>query len=245
MEIEFSSVSQFKDILSMCSALHSDISISFLPEEMNIKIMSDDSIAFINFSAFKSFFNKYEIEKPVKISVFLDDLLKILKYAKSADRIQMKYEGERLEITILDKYKSVFKVPLVNGDFSPSAEPNLKFDSYIELNAGLLKELIEKGLSLDDTVGFILDKNKFIVYSKGDEKEYNVELSLGETPEISAIKADKRIESKYQGEILYKIVSYLDDDKNVKLYFSSDYPLKIEYSLENANLIYLQAQRIS
>lgn len=245
MEVEFESASQFKDILDMCSALHSDISIDFLPEEMDIKVMSDDSVALINFSAKKPFFKNYSVDKPKKISIFLDDILKILKYAKSGEGLVLRDAGDELEVVIVGKYRDVFKIPLVNGDFTPTTEPKLSFSNYIEMQVGLLSNALKKALSIDDTVGFILEKDKFTIYSKGDQKEYKLELSPANTPEIISINTEGRVESKYYGELLQKILDNLEEDSNIKLYFSSDYPLKIEQNMGNAELVYLQAQRVA
>ncbi len=246
MEVEFDSATQFKDILNVCSALHSDISMLFGTEGLTIKVMSDDSVAMVNFNAKKEYFRKYEVSSPSKISVFLDDIIKVLKFAKSGDGLILSSEEDKLYITILGKHKLNFTVPLVNGDYTPATEPKLNFDSYIEINAGLLNDSIKAALSIDDTVGFILDKDSFTVYSKGDQKEFEQKFLLSDTPEITNISTKGKIESKYYGELLENLLSALDTDKQLKLYFASDYPLKIEYSFnDNASIVYLQAQRIA
>ncbi len=246
MEVELDSATQFKDILDVCSALHSDISMLFGSDGLTIKVMSDDSVAMVNFTAKKEYFRRYEVPSPSKISVFLDDVLKVLKFAKSGDGLILSSDNDKLYITILGKHKLKFTVPLVSGDYTPSTEPKLNFDSFIEINAGLLENAVKAALSIDDTVGFILDKDSFTVYSKGDQKEFEQTFSLSDTPEITNISTKGRIESKYYGELLENLLSALDSDKQLKLYFATDYPLKIEYNInENASIVYLQAQRIA
>ena len=131
MEAEFKDAEVFKKMMDTIGSLMSDVSIDFNEEGFAIKAMDPANIAMVLFEAKRSIFSNFNIEKPVKISVSLDDLNGILRLAKKEDKIKMSDSKNRLIIDINGKNKQHFGIPLIDENYTAQKVPQLKFTSEV------------------------------------------------------------------------------------------------------------------
>ena len=219
MEAEFKDAEVFKKMMDTIGSLMSDVSIDFNEEGFAIKAMDPANIAMVLFEAKKSIFSSFNIEKPIKISVSLDDLNGILKLAKKEDKLKISDSKNRLIIDINGKNKQHFGIPLIDENYTAQKIPQLKFTAEVTVLSSLIKDSVKAASLVDDSIYFIVDRPRFMISSKSEEKEFSQELSINENKEIFDLKSESMTRSKYSIDYLSKFMYAVDPEKPVKISF--------------------------
>lgn len=245
MEAEFKDAEVFKKMMDTIGSLMSDVSIDFNEEGFAIKAMDPANIAMVLFEAKKSIFSSFNVEKPIKISVSLDDLNGILRLTKKEDRLKMSDAKNRLVIDINGKNKQHFGIPLIDENYTAQKIPQLKFTSEVTVLGSLIKDSVKAAVLVDDSIYFTVDRPRFIISSKSEEKEFSQELSINDNKEIFDMKSDSTTRSKYSIDYLTKFLYAVDPEKPVRMSFSNNYPLKLDYEINSdASMSFILANRL-
>ena len=245
MEAEFRDAEVFKKMMDTIGSLMSDVSIDFNEEGFAIKAMDPANIAMVLFEAKKSIFSSFNVEKPIKISVSLDDLNGILRLTKKEDRLKMSDAKNRLVIDINGKNKQHFGIPLIDENYTAQKIPQLKFTSEVTVLGSLIKDSVKAAVLVDDSIYFTVDRPRFIISSKSEEKEFSQELSINDNKEIFDMKSDSTTRSKYSIDYLTKFLYAVDPEKPVRMSFSNNYPLKLDYEINSdASMSFILANRL-
>ncbi|MCL4398327.1 hypothetical protein M1137_00820 [Candidatus Parvarchaeota archaeon] len=245
MEAEFKDAEVFKKMMDTIGSLMSDVSIDFNEEGFAIKAMDPANIAMVLFEAKKSIFSSFNVEKPIKISVSLDDLNGILRLTKKEDRLKMSDSKNRLVIDINGKNKQHFGIPLIDENYTAQKIPQLKFTSEVTVLGSLIKDSVKAAVLVDDSIYFTVDRPRFIISSKSEEKEFSQELSINDNKEIFDMKSDSTTRSKYSIDYLTKFLYAVDPEKPVRMSFSNNYPLKLDYEINSdASMSFILANRL-
>ena len=245
MEAEFKDAEVFKKMMDTIGSLMSDVSIDFNEEGFAIKAMDPANIAMVLFEAKKSIFSSFNVEKPIKISVSLDDLNGILRLTKKEDRLKMSDSKNRLVIDINGKNKQHFGIPLIDENYTAQKIPQLKFTSEVTVLGSLIKDSVKAAVLVDDSIYFTVDRPRFIISSKSEEKEFSQELSINDNKEIFDMKSDSTTRSKYSIDYLTKFLYAVDPEKPVRMSFSNNYPIKLDYEINSdASMSFILANRL-
>ncbi len=245
MEAEFKDAEVFKRMMDATGSLMSDVSIDFNEEGFAIKAMDPANIAMILFEAKKSIFSSLSIEKPVKISISLDDLNGILKLVKKDDKIKISDSKNKLMLDISGKTKQHFAIPLIDENYTAQKVPQLKFSAEVTVLGSLIKDSIKAAALVDDSIYFIVDRPRLVISSKNEEKEFSQDLSINDNKEIFDMKAESTTRSKYSIDYLTKFMASVDPEKPIKLSFSNNYPLKLDYEINSdASMSFVLANRL-
>lgn len=245
MEAEFKDAEVFKKMMDTIGSLMSDVSIDFNEEGFAIKAMDPANIAMVLFEAKKSIFSSFNVEKPIKISVSLDDLNGILRLTRKEDRLKMSDSKNRLVIDINGKNKQHFGIPLIDENYTAQKIPQLKFTSEVTVLGSLIKDSVKAAVLVDDSIYFTVDRPRFIISSKSEEKEFSQELSINDNKEIFDMKSDSTTRSKYSIDYLTKFLYAVDPEKPIRMSFSNNYPLKLDYEINSdASMSFILANRL-
>jgi len=134
---------------------------------------------------------------------------------------------------------------LLNLEDREHKVPELEFPLTVETNSVIFENAIEDAGIVADSVAFIVDKDKFLIKSEGNISDANVELVTDEETDIRMENEDKLM-SKYSIEYLKKIVKGGKLADRVKVQFSKDYPLRVEYNvMDKLGLTFILAPRVS
>lgn len=245
MEVEFKEVELFKRIMDTLGSLMADVSLDFSDKGLTIKAMDPANIAMVMFEGGKTLFSTFNVEKDTKLSVSLDDVNSILKLVKRDDKLKLTDSKNRLTIDIIGKNRLHFAIPLIDENYTAQKVPQLKFSAEVTLLSSLLKEAIKAAFPVDDSLYLMIEGHRLILSARSEEKEFSEDVSMNENKELFNIKAEALTRSKYSIEYLTKFLNPLDPDKPVKLSFSNNYPLKVDYELgPSANMSFILANRI-
>ncbi len=245
MEVEFKDADLFKRIMETVGSLMADVSLDFTEDGFSIKAMDPANIAMIMFQGSKGLFNLFNVGEDTKLSMSLDDLNSILKLLKKDDKLKLTDSKNKLNLDINGKNKLHFAIPLIDENYTAQKIPQLKFSAEVTVLSALVKEAIKAGFLVDDSLYLTVEGQRVILSAKSEEKEFTEDLSINDNKEIFNIKAEAITRSKYSIEYLTKFLTSLDSDKPVRMSFSNNYPLKLEYELSpNANMSFILANRI-
>ncbi len=245
MEAEFKDAEIFKKMMDSTGSLMSDVSIDFNEEGFAIKAMDPANIAMILFEAKKSIFSSFNIDKPIKISVSLDDLNGILRLVRKDDKLKISDSKNKLILDINGKNRQHFTIPLIDENYTAQKIPQLKFTAEITVLSSLIKDSVKAAALVDDSIYFTVDRPRFIISSKSEEKEFSQELSINDNKEIFDMKSESTTRSKYSIDYLSKFLYVTDPEKPIRLSFSNNYPLKLDYEINtDASMSFILANRL-
>lgn len=245
MEAEFKDAEIFKKMMDSTGSLMSDVSIDFNEEGFAIKAMDPANIAMILFEAKKSIFSNFNIDKPIKISVSLDDLNGILRLVRKDDKLKISDSKNKLILDINGKNRQHFTIPLIDENYTAQKIPQLKFTAEITVLSSLIKDSVKAAALVDDSIYFTVDRPRFIISSKSEEKEFSQELSINDNKEIFDMKSESTTRSKYSIDYLSKFLYVADPEKPIRLSFSNNYPLKLDYEINtDASMSFILANRL-
>ncbi|MCW1301513.1 MAG: hypothetical protein OH316_00005, partial [Candidatus Parvarchaeota archaeon] len=205
MEVEISDVEMFKDVMASIGSLMPDISLDFLPDGLSIKAMDPPSIAMVIFDAKKEMFSLYDVDKDVRLSISLYDLNSILRFAKEGSKVQLKDMKGRLKIIIKDRNEIEFTIPLIDEDYTAQKIPQLKMTAEIVLLSSIIKNGVKMASTVDDSMYFMIDEDKFSMSAKNADKEFLESFSMNSNKEIFNIKSEGLTKSKYSVDYLQKM----------------------------------------
>ncbi|MCL4406767.1 MAG: hypothetical protein M1573_00790 [Candidatus Parvarchaeota archaeon] len=245
MEAEFKDVELFKKIMDAVGALMSDVSLDFDTDGFTIKAMDPANIAMILFEGKKSLFSSFVVEKSTKLSVSLDDLNGILKTIKKDDKVRLNDSKNKLNLDIRGKNKMHFSIPLIDENYTAQKVPQLKFTADFSILGAVIKDAIKAANLVDDSIYFTVDGQRLIIGSRSEEKEFSEEMSMNENKELLDIKSEGTTRAKYSIEYLIKVLGIVDPEKPLKMSFSNNYPMKLEYGINpDASISFILANRI-
>jgi proliferating cell nuclear antigen len=245
MEAELKDSELFKRIMDTVGSLMADVSIDFTPQGISIKAMDPANIAMILFESGKEMFTSFKVDKDTKLSVSLDDLNGILRLLKKGDKLKINDNGSKMNLDISGKTKLHFGIPLIDENYTAQKVPQLKFTAEVTLLSSVIKDAIKAGFLVDDSLYLTVDNQKFILSARSEEKEFSEDLYINDNKELFNVTSEGLTRSKYSIEYLTKFLNALDPEKPVKMSFSNNYPLRLDYDLdETVKLSFVLANRI-
>ncbi len=199
----------------------------------------------ILFEGKKSLFSSFVVEKSTKLSVSLDDLNGILKTIKKDDKVRLNDSKNKLNLDIRGKNKMHFSIPLIDENYTAQKVPQLKFTADFSILGAVIKDAIKAANLVDDSIYFTVDGQRLIIGSRSEEKEFSEEMSMNENKELLDIKSEGTTRAKYSIEYLIKVLGIVDPEKPLKMSFSNNYPMKLEYGINtDASISFILANRI-
>ena len=226
----------FTDIISMISELVTEVRIKVTKDGLRIIAIDPANVSLISFFMLPSSFSALEVSEET-IGISLDSLKSVLKRSSAGSSLVMQTEDNTLKIEISDKIKRTFKLALINLEQEEKAMPILDFSCNVTMSSSDFSEAIEDCSIVADSCSFAILQKKFIIEGKGLHST-NSEF-LGEEAKIEG-----EGKAKYSLEYLQKFIKACRLTEKVKILFSSDYPLKLEFKAENFELAFILAPRV-
>jgi len=190
-----------------------------------------------------SVFVEYNVDESMEISVNLDNLKQVLRRAKPADTLTLELLENKLKITLKSSSTRIFTLSLINMQEERQKVPDLDFKCMIEMSSSLFDEAIEDMDVVSDSVAFEVNDNIFNIQAAGNISTAKVSFSNDNSVKI---KCKENSRSRYSTEYLKKIIKGGKLSDTLTLWFSNDYPLKVEYKVvDRLSLSTILAPRVS
>lgn len=242
MKVIFPSAKGFAKAMEAVWNLVDEGTLRFTKEGIKLEALDPSMISMVIFNMPKDTFLEYELEEEKKISLDIDYLKKILKRAKATDLLELGEEESRFSITFkTEKSKRNFKIPIM--DLPTEAPPKLKisYHNYVKILAEPLKDIVKDAEVVSNYVKFIITPDGLEAEAVGEVGEVHESFDKGE--EVLEVKAETGGRGNYPIQYVNDVLKAAQKGEVVKLSLGTDAPLKIEYNVEGANVLYYVAPR--
>ncbi|KAF5086540.1 proliferating cell nuclear antigen (pcna) [Methanobacterium aggregans] len=239
----------FKAVLSDSNILKTSFeAISSIVDEVQMKADGDglrldaldrSHITFVHLELKSALFDVFSCEEPLKINVDTEELMKVLKRAKSEDIVELTVDEGNLILTFEDEARRTFKIRLIDIEYEAPSPPELEYPTEFEIPFNLLKNSIQDISIVSDKIALIVDSDKFIASAEGEFGDAKIEYLHGE-------KITENAKSVFS---LEKIKEMLKADKfseTAVMRLGNDMPLTLSLNMvaDEGELSFLLAPRI-
>ncbi|RLG21649.1 proliferating cell nuclear antigen (pcna) [Candidatus Micrarchaeota archaeon] len=242
-DISFENAKLFKDCVDAIVNLINEGEFEISSEGITLRAMDPSQIAMVDFKMPKKACSSYKVEGDVKIGVNFEDLSRVMGRARPEESLNLKLKDSRLEMTFKGKFTRRFNLPLLDIGGTVPKEPKIEFDANIKLNASVLKDSLKDASLVSSHVVLSIDKNSFVIEATGDRGDVLIETKKEETVVI-AHECTNNAKAMFPLEYLNDILKGADSSTVITLYLKTDAPLKVEYPVGQAEIVYYLAPRI-
>lgn len=244
-EIVFDNAKIFKDCVDALVTLIDEGEFHITKEGIKLMALDPTQIAMVDFVYPKSALEKYEVPSETKIGLNLEDLSKITSRVRPGEKLVVKLDksGSRLELTFKGKTTRRFNLPLLDVSGAAPKKPKIEFDCRVKMNGSTLKEGLKDASLISSHVVLKANKEGFEISATGDKGEVLIEAKKEDDVLLEhTVNAESR--SMYPLEYLNDLLKTTESEAVVMLDLKTDHPLRIEYPIGQATVVYYLAPRI-
>lgn len=238
-KLVLSDPSIFKTSFDAISSIVDEVQIEVDSDGLRLNAIDRSHITYVHLELKESLFDIYECDKPIKLNLDTEELMKVLKRSKSDDVMELTVDAGSLVITFEGAVKKTFKVKLIDLEYDAPTPPQIEYPVEISMPISTLKETIQDIEIVADRVAFSVDPDNLTLTAVGDFADAEVEYLHGEQVEenVRSIFAIENIKEMLKAE-------KFADSTYISL--GSDMPLTLSLKLLNdeGELTFLLAPRI-
>ncbi|MCD6403937.1 MAG: proliferating cell nuclear antigen (pcna) [Nanoarchaeota archaeon] len=241
MRLVTSNPSIIKNAIESVGELITEGSFVLEKDAIRFRAMDPAGVSMVILTIFNSVFDVYEVNGE-SLTLNLEDFMKVLRRAKTTDKMELTLEENRLKITFKGNAIRSFSLPLIEPLGESQKVPELEFKCKVELDVEVLKDAMKDASMVSDAVTLELSGNTFLIRASGDSQEFSMELNK-DTPGLISMEGEGR--AKYSLDYLGKMMKASSLADSLIMRFSTDYPLQLEYkALDKIDLVFILAPRI-
>ncbi|MBU0591867.1 proliferating cell nuclear antigen (pcna) [Candidatus Micrarchaeota archaeon] len=209
-----------------------------------LKAMDPSQISMVSFRMPKEAFVEYDAPEEMTIGVDIGQLSNVLSRGKKGEKAELSIEDGRLVIRFFgQKHKRTFKVPLIETGERSQKEPAIEFNNWATIKADALKETLKDAKLVSSHIRLQLTPDLFIVDVRGENGDVKAEFEKG-GEELMELNTKEGSKATFPLQYLEDMVKATASGAAVKINLETDRPLKLEYSVEGAKVVYYLAPRI-
>jgi proliferating cell nuclear antigen len=211
---------------------------------LHLKAMDPSQISMVSFTMPKEAFVEYNVPEEMKIGTDIGQLSNVLARGKKGEKAELSVEEGRLVVRFFgDKHKRTFKVPLIETGDRVQREPKIEFQNTVRIKADAFKETLKDAKLISSHVRLQLSDTQFVVDVRGENGDVKAEFDKGsaELPELTVVSGAK---ATFPLQYLEDMVKATSAQSNITINLETDRPLKLEYDIEGAKVVYFLAPRI-
>lgn len=211
---------------------------------IEMKAMDPANITMVILKLLPSAFSKYQVKDAEQMTLNVDNLKQALRRAKVTDTLTLSLENNKLKLVFEGKSTKSFLIPLLEENKKKKEIPSLEFKSKAELEADEFEDYINDAAIVGDALT-IEARPDSLIFSAGEtSSKVNIKLEKGEDALID-IDSKEPSKSIYAIDYLKKMARANKIAGTVKLQFSKDYPIRLDYkALDKEQLSFILAPRI-
>lgn len=244
MRISYPDVKSFQSILEALSKLIDEVALVVSPEGVRAKALDAAQVALIDINFPPEAFLEFDVEEEVRIGFNVSTLLKLLKRGKKGDRLEITVEGDKVVYTVAGVAVRRYKLLNLDVAVPEIPEARLDFNVVASLIVDPLKNAIRDAETVGDTIEFEASSDEaLVIRGKGVAlTETKISRESGALTELIVKEPSK---SAYSIDYLKHVIALTRVADVVKLEFSSQMPLKLEFRLPGeARVAYLLAPKM-
>jgi proliferating cell nuclear antigen len=221
------------------SSIVDEVQMQANEEGLKLDALDRSHITFVHLELKNDVFDIYQCEEPLKINVDTEELMKVLKRAKSEDMVELTVDEGNFIITFEGEARRTFKIRLIDIEYEAPSPPQLEYPTEFEVPFNLLKDSIQDIGIVSDKIALQVDEDKFNASAEGEFGDAKIEYLHGE-------KIGEKAKSVFS---LEKVKEMLKADKfseTAVIRLGNDMPLNLALKMasDEGELSFLLAPRI-
>jgi len=210
-----------------------------------LRAMDPSQIAMVSFSMPKSAFSDYNAPTPsAKVGLNFDNLSKILSRTRGAEKLEISREDNKLQLRFVgNRRKRSFKVPILDMPAGANKEPPIQHDAAIRINGSTFRESLRDASLVGSHISLEANEQGFFIEVHGDTSDLTEENEQA-SENIIEMKVTKPAKATFPLQYLEDIVKACPDGGALTIHLATNKPLKAEYEVESAKVVYYLAPRI-
>lgn len=241
MLLEIDKFEQFKIFFDVVYDITEFIELQLFEDHMTCSILDKAHTRFMSANFSKDFFASYEVDGAESVTLFSEDLHKIIKSSNKVENIVLMTNENYLicKIESNNGNSRVFEFVLPSEFIESPHPPNIPLPISLSLDVGILKQGI-KDLKIMDSgeVQFNVVGNNFSITAGSEiHGNYSSTISTDETFDVDAV-------SRFSLEYIEQLMKFEKLNKVVELKMGSDLPLAYSFKNEGIEIKGLIAPRI-
>jgi proliferating cell nuclear antigen len=211
---------------------------------LHLKAMDPSQISMVSFTMPKAAFLEYNVSEEIKIGLDISQLANVLSRGKKGEKAELTIEEGRLVVKFYgEKHKRTFKVPLIESGDRVQKEPKIEFKNSAKIKADAIKETLKDAKLISSHVRLQLTPEQFIVDVRGENGDVKAEFDKGGADVVELI-ANTPAKATFPLQYLEDMVKATSASSVVTVNLETDRPLRLEYDIEGAHVVYYLAPRI-
>ena len=230
-----------RESINVVSNLINDAKVLVTQDKLTIIEMDPANVCMVCFELLSSACVEFQAIE-TKFNINIMNLKTILKNAKESDLIEIIKEENNLIITLKGKSIRKYEIKLPEEEQSSTTMPNLDFKTTVIMPSHILQDQIKEMHTIGISAIFESKKNLFELLTKDDSIKLTIPNKEEDNISIICVEESK---TRYSLDYLNIIAESKKVAPIVKLGFSNNYPLKVEYELtDKLSLKWILAPRI-
>ncbi|MCX8196952.1 MAG: proliferating cell nuclear antigen (pcna) [Candidatus Micrarchaeota archaeon] len=210
-----------------------------------LRAMDPSQISMVVFSMPASAFMQYEAPlPPAKVGLNFDSISKILSRSRAGEKLEITKADNKLQLKFIgQRRRRSFKVPIIDMPAGATKEPSVQYDALVKVSSTHFKESLRDALLVGSHITLEASEKGFAIEVHGDSSDLTEENEM-QSEEVIEMKISKPARATFPLEYLEDIVRACPDNSALTIHLTTDKPLKIEYEVESAKVVYYLAPRI-
>ena len=226
------SSTEWKLITNVISTLVEEASFEATVEGIQFRAMDPSHVAMVDLNWPNASFEKYECDKPFKLTLRIEELSKLIKRAKQNNSISISAENdEYMAVNIENGYKKKFQIRLIESSYIPQPVPKLDLDSKIHMDKSIFDNTIIDVDAVADHITIETTQDQITFSGKGDSGKAAITLNK-EDEGINELTSKKESKSTYSLQYLINILKAIgSSSETITAEYSEGMPFKMEFKL--------------
>lgn len=242
MRLTLAETKLVKDTTSIIADLVTEVRFKVTKDSLELVAMDPANVAMILFKLLSSAFVEYDVKEETSLAINLNDLKAVLRRVKPSDTMTLEIEENKFKITLKGTSRREFQIPLIDIDEREQKIPDLNFTVNVTTSSDRFSEAVEDADIIGESVALAITEDAFVVSSSSDLSKAHVEIP---SDDVTKVEGPADTKSKYSIEYLKRMTPVGKLTDNVRISFSRDYPLRIEYRIvDKMDMSFILAPRV-
>lgn len=229
MKFVIDNIEQFKVYFDVVYEVTDIIELQLFPEKMVCSTLDKSKTRFFNVEYKKEFFSVYENDGVASVTIFVDDLFKVLKSANKTDTLIVDINDTHLICKLEAKTGNfrIFEFVLPNDYTDTPHPPHLETPAVVDVDINDIKQ------SINDLTIIGTDLYCFNI-KNGSMNIISGTTSAGNYTSVVDVDVDESVSasSMFSLEYIKQLMKFDKISKIVKLQIGTDYPLGYRFEDE-------------
>ncbi len=239
---------EWKAVAAAVKTLVEEATFEASNEALTFRAMDPSHVALVDLLMPNVSFMKYEVDKPYKFSLRVEDLVKLIGRSESKDSVEISStEEDAISVKLANGYKREFTIHLIESSGGAAPLPKLEFDTKTTLTKSIFEKVLTDISVVSDQVTLLATKDKLMFSGKSDVGKAEISLEKNDA-DVLDLQVGAESKATYSIDYLIGITKALGGISDTLLAeFSTKKPIRLEFKLndQGARAHYFLAPRVS